>query len=104
MSKARQQQRPIQVCAHWQGLPEPVLMGTLYASVTRGKEIFSFEYDSEWLKSPQSQVLDPNLGLFTGPQYAREDRPNFGVFLDSSPDRWGRLLMQRREAQLARQE
>lgn len=104
MSKARQQQRPIQVCAHWQGLPEPMLMGTLYASVTRGKEIFSFEYDSEWLKSPQSQVLDPNLGLFTGPQYAREDRPNFGVFLDSSPDRWGRLLMQRREAQLARQE
>ncbi len=79
-------------------------MGTLYASLTRGKEIFSFEYDSEWLKSPQSQILDPNLGLFTGPQYAREDRPNFGVFLDSSPDRWGRLLMQRREAQLARQE
>jgi len=29
---------------------------------------------------------------------------NFGVFLDSSPDRWGRLLMRRREAAIARAE
>ena len=29
-------------------------------------------------------------------------RENFGLFLDSSPDRWGRVLLQRREAQLAR--
>ncbi|MGB3222768.1 MAG: HipA domain-containing protein, partial [Desulforhopalus sp.] len=29
---------------------------------------------------------------------------NFGLFLDSSPDRWGRVLMQRREAQQARAE
>jgi serine/threonine-protein kinase HipA len=79
-------------------------MGTLYASLSRGKEIFSFEYDPAWLKSPPAQMLDPNLGLFAGPQYARDDHPNFGMFLDSSPDRWGRLLMQRREAQLARQE
>ena len=27
---------------------------------------------------------------------------NFGLFLDSSPDRWGRFLMQRREAVLAK--
>jgi len=79
-------------------------MGTLYVSLTRGKEIFSFEYDPPWLKSPHAQLLDPNLGLFGGPQYARDDHPNFGMFLDSSPDRWGRMLMQRREAQLARQE
>ncbi len=104
MSKAKRTHRAIQVCAHWQGLPEPVFMGTLYGSLTRGKEIFSFEYDSQWLKSPHAQVLDPNLGLFGGPQYTRDDNPNFGVFLDSSPDRWGRMLMQRREAQLARQE
>jgi len=31
------------------------------------------------------------------------ERPNFGLFLDSSPDRWGRVLMQRREAALARE-
>ncbi|MGB8352691.1 MAG: HipA domain-containing protein [Chthoniobacteraceae bacterium] len=102
--KSKQTQKAIQVCAHWQGLAEPVFMGTLYAAPSRGKEIFSFEYDPAWLKSPHAQMLDPNLGLFTGPQYPRDDHANFGLFLDSSPDRWGRVLMQRREAQLARQE
>jgi serine/threonine-protein kinase HipA len=104
VSKAGQQQKKIQVCVHWQGLPEPVFMGTLNVALSRGNEIFSFEYDPGWLKSQRAQVLDPNLLLFAGPQYPREDHPNFGVFLDSSPDRWGRLLMQRREAQRARQE
>jgi serine/threonine-protein kinase HipA len=31
-------------------------------------------------------------------------RVNFGIFLDSSPDRWGRVLMQRRENVRARRE
>jgi len=107
MSAARQvkqTQKAIQVCAHWQGLSEPVPLGTLYAVLSRGKEIFSFEYDSAWLKSPYAQVLDPDLRLFSGLQYARDGHDNFGLFLDSSPDRWGRVLMQRREAQLARAE
>lgn len=104
MSAKRQTQKAIQVCAHWQGMAEPVVMGMLYATPSRGKEIFSFEYDPAWLKSPHSLVLDPNLGLFTGPQYARDGHDNFGLFLDSSPDRWGRVLMQRREAQQAKAE
>lgn len=103
MSK-KQSQKAIQVCAHWAGMESPALMGTLYAAPVRGKEVFSFEYDPAWLKSKQAQILDPELGLFEGPQYARENRDNFGVFLDSSPDRWGRVLMQRREAQKARTE
>jgi serine/threonine-protein kinase HipA len=48
--------------------------------------------------------LDPNLGLFKGKQYLPEGRSNFGVFLDSAPDRWGRLLMRRREAWQAKLE
>lgn len=104
MSAKRQTQRTIQVCAHWQGLPAPVPMGTLYAAPSRGKEIFSFEYDAAWLKSPYALMLDPDLGLFSGPQYAREGHDNFGLFLDSSPDRWGRVLMKRREAQQAKTE
>jgi serine/threonine-protein kinase HipA len=39
-----------------------------------------------------------------GHQYPASDRANFGIFLDSSPDRWGRVLMQRRENSRARQE
>ncbi|WP_426584220.1 type II toxin-antitoxin system HipA family toxin [Mucilaginibacter sp. R-33] len=94
----------ILVYADWLGLPEITQVGTLTAEVTRGKEIFSFEYTPSWLQSSQSQVLDPDLQLYAGPQYLNDDKPNFGMFLDSSPDRWGRMLMKRREAITARQE
>lgn len=97
--------REIQVWADWYELGEPSLMGVLRASPTRGKEIFSFNYDSTWLERNASRQLDPDLALVEGPQYLNTDqRPNFGMFLDSSPDRWGRLLMQRREAAQARKE
>jgi serine/threonine-protein kinase HipA len=79
-------------------------MGMLFAASSRGKEIFSFEYDKAWLESGHAQNLDPRLGLYHGKQYASEGQGNFGIFLDSSPDRWGRLLMRRREAQRAREE
>jgi len=104
MSAKRQAQKTIQVYADWEGLSGPIVMGKLYATPVRGKEVFSFEYDSSWLKSSHAQILDPNLGFYSGPQYARDGHDNFGLFLDSSPDRWGRVLMQRREAQLAKSE
>ena len=44
------------------------------------------------------------MGLYTGMQYLRDEKTNFGVFLDSSPDRWGRVLMNRRESILSRME
>lgn len=97
-------QRHIEVYAHWASLSKPMLIGILYATASRGKEIFSFEYDHEWLKNNYAHELDPTLKLFHGQQYAPITQNNFGVFLDSSPDRWGRVLMKRREAQLAREE
>lgn len=97
-------QRDIEVHAHWVGLLKPTLIGVLHVTPSRGKEIFSFEYSKEWLMRPQMQALDPSLQLFQGTHYAPNTQENFGVFLDSSPDRWGRFLMKRREAQLAREE
>jgi serine/threonine-protein kinase HipA len=97
-------QQDIEVYAHWVDLPQPTLLGVLHTTPGRGKEIFSFEYNDEWLKNNQAYTLDPSLQLFRGPQYAPQGQENFGVFLDSSPDRWGRFLMNRREAQLAREE
>lgn len=97
-------QRCIEVWADWAGLSGPTFMGTLCATPARGKEIFSFEYDRDWLRNGPAQTLDPALALYQGPQYAAAGRENFGLFLDSSPDRWGRQLMRRREAQLAREE
>jgi serine/threonine-protein kinase HipA len=79
-------------------------MGVLNATPGRGKEIFSFEYNHDWLRHNKASHLDPSLQLFQGTQYAPQGQENFGIFLDSSPDRWGRFLMNRREAQLAREE
>lgn len=98
------ERKEILVYAHWQEMNEPVFMGFLYSEVVRGKEIFSFEYSSEWLKSKYAQIVDPDLLLYSGPQYLKNDKTNFGLFLDSSPDRWGRVLMKRREAAIARKE
>jgi serine/threonine-protein kinase HipA len=94
----------IYVYAHWQDLPQPILMGKLFAVKSKGKEIFSFEYDGPWLQQYHGAVLDPQLHLFSGRQYLNDDKINFGLFLDSSPDRWGRVLMKRREAIIARKE
>lgn len=97
--------RSILVYADWFGVAGPKLMGQLQVEMLRGKEIFAFEYDKMWLQSQQAQLLDPDLQLYGGLQYlADAKKQNFGLFLDSSPDRWGRLLMRRREAALARKE
>jgi serine/threonine-protein kinase HipA len=96
--------RLIEVWADWLETGSPTLMGHLRSILTRGKEVFSFTYDDAWLAMGNARQLDPELRLFSGPQYqSSSTRPNFGLFLDSSPDRWGRLLMQRREAARARE-
>ena len=84
----------------------PVLMGRLFAENLRGKETYSFEYDREWLALNAAGLcfLDPDLFLFQGRQYVPMGKQLFGIFSDSCPDRWGRLLIRRKETLLARQE
>ena len=96
--------RNISVYAHWSGMEDPLLMGVLHSDRLKGKEVFSFEYIDEWLKNGPAQLLDPSLQLYTGLHYLNDVQDNFGIFLDSSPDRWGRILIRRREAALARNE
>lgn len=93
----------IYVFADWEDFVEPELVGTLRSAVSKNKEHFSFSYDAVWLQSPNAQKIDPDLELYSGEQHA-SDANNFRSFLDSCPDRWGRLLMKRREAIIARQE
>ncbi len=84
---------------------EPSLMGCLYAESLRGKEITSFDYSPTWLTNhPGLLALDPDLQLFNGRQFTPIDKTMFGIFSDSCPDRWGRVLMDRREGILAKQE
>ena len=96
-------QKVIYVYADWLG-GVPVLFGRLYVNYIRGKEVSSFEYDEEWLRSGNSPFFDPNLNYYAGRQYAPADRELFGIFSDSCPDRWGRRLIQRREAIAAKKE
>ena len=91
------------VYAHWLGVDAPLLVGTLRSSLIRGREHFSFSYDKNWLNSQYALQIDPTLHLYSGEQHATDNK-NFKAFLDSCPDRWGRLLMQRREAVMARRE
>ena len=97
-------ERSISVYSHWLGMDVPLLMGILHSDRLKGKEIFSFKYVENWLQKGPSQLLDPSLQLFSGLHYMNEEQENFGLFLDSSPDRWGRVLMRRREAALSRTE
>ena len=82
----------------------PLLMGCLYVSVIKGGESYSFEYDRNWLKTTGiSLSLDPELMPYAGRQYP-SDKNLFGLFADASPDRWGRVLMTKRERILADKE
>ncbi len=90
------QEKIIYVYDHFSS-DEPLLLGKLYVNAQKGTENYSFEYDNEWLKNTNLTVsLDPDLMSYGGRQF-----PNgsgiFGIFSDASPDRWGRILMMKRE-------
>lgn len=82
----------------------PVLIGRLYVDVIKGGESYSFAYDDEWLANTKLSVsLDPDLSTYAGRQFPN-GRTIFGIFADASPDRWGRLLMNKKERKLADKE
>lgn len=82
----------------------PVLMGSLYVNVIKGGESYSFEYDKGWLKKTAlTLTLDPELMPYSGRRYPT-GKNIFGLFADASPDRWGRVLMNKRERILAEKE
>lgn len=90
------------VYAHWQGMQEPKIIGILSAHFAKSKKAFSFEYDKNWIQSEQQLLLDPDIQFYSGPQYPH-NKENFGIFLDSMPDTWGRTLMKRRVNQEAKE-
>ncbi len=94
----------VAVYADLEHFDEPLPMGSLRCRTSRTGDIFSFDYNPAWLQKPEAFTLDPDLVLVSGPQYPAAGHANFGIFLDSSPDRWGRVLMQRRENTSARRE
>jgi serine/threonine-protein kinase HipA len=81
-------------------LGAPTLVGTL--AHDRGQ--IRFQYERAWLRDARAFALDPDLSLDDAPFFPKPELGNFGIFLDSSPDRWGQTLMKRREALQAKDE
>lgn len=75
-------------------------VGTLFHD--RGQ--VRFQYDPQWLRTEHAFALDPDLSLDAQAFFPNSEQGNFGIFLDSSPDRWGQTLMKRREGLQARDE
>ena len=88
----------IGVYADWEGIEGPLRLGWLHARKTRASEKFEYESDPLALQNPALSAIqvDPGIGPFAGAQFPGQGRDMFGVFSDSCPDRWGRLLMKRR--------
>ena len=88
-----QYEKTMYVYENWRG-EAPTLLGRPRCGFVRGQETFCFEYDPAWLSSAESSFsLDPDLALYRGRQYVPLNKQLFGLFSDSCPDRWGRLLM-----------
>jgi serine/threonine-protein kinase HipA len=70
----------IWVYADWAGIETTQLMGILLSQHIRGKEVFSFEYATDWLKTnTRFAYLDPQLGHYAGKQFLSDDHLNFWI-------------------------
>jgi len=96
--------RTIQVFASWAELAAPTLLGLLSGASFRGREQISFAFHPQWLKDFPTFRFDPDIPLAEGDSFPPRGKSFFGIFSDAAPDRWGRMLMKRRERQLAQRE
>lgn len=100
MKKAKQAQDRQTYNVHLEveelGIQEQV--GVLHRDLRKEDLPASFQYVSSWERHPGRFMLDPRLDIHSGEQFPDHSTPGFGIFLDSAPDRWGRMLMERREA------
>ena len=92
------------VYADFDFLSTPQEIGTLGYEHVRGKDHFVFEYSREWLKQYGGILLSGDLMNVPSLQHPRGNDNVFGFVKDSFPDRWGRLLLDRRERLTAQSE
>lgn len=86
-------------------LGPPSLVGHLTRDAGRSGDTVRFEYEQGWLESEGAFELDHDLPLAAGAHYAPTGADQLtGALLDCSPDRWGKMLMERREAIDAREQ
>ncbi len=96
--------RTLFVYADFDWLDEPLSVGELGYESLRGSNSYSFKYDNDWLRLYGSLFLSADINNYPSQQHTQPDRDIFGCFGDALPDRWGRLLLNRREQILATEE
>ena len=96
--------RTLFIYADFDWLDAPVLMGELGYESLRGADSYSFKFDNDWLRHYGSLFLSADINNYPGLQYTQPNKDIFGCFSDALPDRWGRLLLNRREQLLAAEE
>lgn len=75
-------------------------VGVLRQAGRRVNAPVMFAYDQDWIDDPSFFLLDPSHQPYGGEQVP-PDGALAGIFTDTSPDRWGRMLLERREAEQA---
>ena len=96
--------KTLYVYADFDWLAEPMLVGELGYESLRGSDSYAFKFDNDWLRQYGSLFLSADINNYPGQQYTQPGRDIFGCFSDALPDRWGRLLLNRREQILAAEE
>lgn len=96
--------KTLYVYADFDWLAEPMLVGELGYESLRGSGSYAFKFDNDWLRLYGSLFLSADINNYPGQQYTQPGRDIFGCFSDALPDRWGRLLLNRREQILAAEE
>ena len=96
--------KTLYVYADFDWLDEPMLVGELGYESLRGSDSYAFKFDNDWLRQNGSLFLSADINNYPGQQYTQPGRDIFGCFSDALPDRWGRLLLNRREQILAAEE
>jgi serine/threonine-protein kinase HipA len=76
-------------------------VGKCYWTAKRGRVSSLFAYSGEYLSGSGNWSIDPALALTEGSQSVGSELP--GAFRDAAPDRWGRLLIQKRFQREARE-
>ena len=96
--------KTLYVYADFDWLAEPKLVGELGYESLRGSDSYAFKFDNDWLRQYGSLFLSADINNYPGQQYTQPGRDIFGCFSDALPDRWGRLLLNRREQIMAAEE
>lgn len=92
-----QKNKTLFVYGDFDWLETPTFIGTLTYESLRGKDSYGFSFSPEWIGLYPDLYLSEDLRNFSGWQFTGPESEIFACFSDALPDRWGRMLINRKE-------